>query len=265
MDGRNLVAAALAGIVAGAGASFALRHLDAAPAPVEAPKPIAPPEDAEARRLVRELEGRVAVLEAAVSRQGEELATARAALAAGASGTAGAGAASPPAEGPDAAAEEGKPSEKPDMDRFAKEVAKGMRQGIRQQFQQIADLVLNPTPELLDQRKKQLEFFSQMVGSQAGLDAAQQSRLAQIFEDVDVRARDDLRNVLTATEDPAKLDWGAMKQVNTDAFASQDRQFDDSFPKEKADRLKQQMAPMRSMFGAMLDEMEKQAKSPPEK
>jgi len=146
-----------------------------------------------------------------------------------------------------------------DMDAFAKEVAKGMRKGLRQEFRKISDLVTAPTPEALDQRRKQLKMFANAFGINAGLDQAQIATLERILNDTDERAREDLRPILQGVEDYRKVDYGRVRKVTDDVFVAQDRQFEKEFPKDKSDRLKQQLEPVRTVFGAMIDELQKES------
>jgi hypothetical protein len=149
-----------------------------------------------------------------------------------------------------------------DMDAFAREVSKGMRQGIREEFRKISDLITNPTPEGLDARRRQLKMFAAAFGANAGLDQAQVATLERILGDTDEKARDDLRPILTAVEDYRAVDYAKVKKVTEDSFAAQNEQFEKEFPKDKSDRLKRQLEPIRNIFGAMIDELGKQAAAP---
>lgn len=149
-----------------------------------------------------------------------------------------------------------------DMDAFAKEVSKGMRQGIREEFRKIADLITNPTPEGLDARRRQLKMFAAAFGANAGLDQAQVATLERILDETDGRAREDLRPLLQGVEDYRTVDYGKVKKVTEDSFAAQNEQFEKEFPKDKSDRLKRQLEPIRNIFGAMIDELGKQAAAP---
>jgi len=158
------------------------------------------------------------------------------------------------------AAATGDPGKKPpEMDAFAKEVSKAMKQGIRQEFRRISDLVVNPSPEALEQRRKQLKMFAAMMGNAAGLDQAQVATFEGILNDTDERAREELRPLLQGVEDYRQVDYPKVKKVTEDSFAGQNEQIDRAFPKEKSDRLRQQLEPVRNLFGAMLDELERQS------
>ena len=150
-----------------------------------------------------------------------------------------------------------------DMDAFAKEVAKGMRQGLRQEFRKISDLVTAPTAEALDQRRRQLKMVAAAFGTNAGLDQAQVATLERILNETDERARDDLRPILQGVEDYRKVDYGKVRKVTDDAFVAQDQQFEKEFPKDKSDALKQQLSPVRTVFGAMIDELQKESEAAP--
>jgi hypothetical protein len=149
-----------------------------------------------------------------------------------------------------------------DMDAFAKAVSKGMRQGIREEFRKISDLITNPTPEGLDARRRQLKMFAAAFGANAGLDQAQVATLERILNDTDEKAREDLRPILQGVEDYRAVDYGKVRKVTDDSFAAQNEQFDKEFPKDKSDRLKRQLDPIRNVFGAMIDELGKESAAP---
>jgi hypothetical protein len=159
-----------------------------------------------------------------------------------------------------AASESGKKPQ--EADPFSKAIAKGMRQGIRQEFRKIWDLVVSPSPEALDQRRRQLKMFAGMFGNGAGLDQAQIATLERILNETDEKARDELRPMFQGVEDYHQLDYVKVKKVTEDSFATQNDQFDKEFPKEKSDRLKAQLEPVRTIFGAMIDELDKESKAP---
>jgi hypothetical protein len=146
-----------------------------------------------------------------------------------------------------------------DMDAFAKEVAKGMRKGLRQEFRRISDLVTAPTPEALEQRRRQLKMFAAALGSNAGLDQAQVATFERILNETDERAREELRPILTGVEDYRKVDYGKVRKVTDDSFTEQDQKFEKEFPKDKSEKLKQQLEPVRTVFGAMIDELQKES------
>lgn len=150
----------------------------------------------------------------------------------------------------------------PELDAFAQEVSKAMKQGIRQEFRRIADLITAPTPEALEQRRRQLKMFAAAFGTNAGLDQAQIATLETILNETDDRARQDLAPLLSGVEDYSRVDYGKVRKVADDSFAVQNGRFDESFPKEKSERLKEQLEPVRNLFGAMLDELERQATAP---
>lgn len=149
-----------------------------------------------------------------------------------------------------------------DMDAFAKEVSRSMRQGIRQEFRRISDLITSPTPEALEQRRRQLRMFAAAFGNNAGLDQAQIATLERILNETDEKARDDLRPLLQGVEDYRALDYRKIRRITDDSFAVQNEQFDREYPKEKSERLKQQLEPVRNLFGAMLDELQKESAAP---
>ncbi len=262
-----LLSVLLAGAVAGAVVAL-YEEFRSPPAPVPAP-PAAPSPDADLARRVAALEGRldemaagverlrkeideareaekrtVADLQQEVAKQKEKVNAAEALL----SGYTG----------------EPRPVEKKpeDMDAFAKEVSKGMRQGIREEFRKIAELITNPTPEGLDARKRQLKMFAMAFGANAGLDQAQTATLERILDETDGKAREDLRPLLQGVEDYRTVDYVKVKKVTEDSFAAQNEQFEKEFPKDKSDRLKRQLEPIRNIFGAMIDELGKQSQAP---
>jgi hypothetical protein len=149
-----------------------------------------------------------------------------------------------------------------DMDAFAREVARGMRQGIRQEFRRVSDLITAPTPEALEARRRQLHLFAQTFGASAGLDQAQTATLERILNDTDEKARDDLRPLLQGTEDYRQVDYKKVRKVTDDSFSAQNDQFDREFPKDKSEKLKQQLEPVRRVFGAMIDELDREAAAP---
>lgn len=149
----------------------------------------------------------------------------------------------------------------PEMDAFAQEVSKAMKKGISQEFRRIADLVTAPTPEALELRRRQLKMFAAAMGTNAGLDQAEVAVFEGILNETDERAREDLRPLLQGVEDYAKVDYPKVKKVTADAFAGQDARIAQEFPKEKSERLRQQLEPVRNLFGAMLDELERQGRS----
>ena len=151
-----------------------------------------------------------------------------------------------------------------EMDAFAKEVSRAMKKGIGQEFRRIADLVTSPSPEALDQRRRQLKMFAAMLGTQAGLDQAQIATFEGILNETDERAREDLRPLLQGVEDYRKVDYAKVRKVTDDSFAAQNARIDQELPKDKSDRLKQQIEPIRSVFGAMIDELERQSAAPAE-
>lgn len=215
---------------------------------------------------LRDLDARVSVLEVSVASSGSEFARLRDEMRADREAArAELAALRALVEGDAAAAVEAdvevKPPEKPDLDNFAREVSRAMRQNISQEFKRISDLILTPTPEAEQQRRRQLEMVAQMFGRQAGLDDAQLGTLQQILVDTDTRARDELRPVLQATDDYTKLDYTKIKSISANAFSDQDSRFDEAFPEDKAKALKQSVAPIRTLFSAMLDDLEKQGKA----
>ena len=160
-------------------------------------------------------------------------------------------------------AKAGDGGKKPEMDAFAKEVSKAMKQGVRQEFKRISDLVTSPTPEALDQRKRQLKMFAGMMGASAGLDQGQIATFEQILGDTDDRAREDLRPLLLGVEDYRQVDYGKVRKITTDSFAAQNERIDQEFPKDKSERLKQQLEPIRGMFSATIDSLEKESTAAP--
>jgi len=255
-------------LVAVAVAGFAAARLDAGPPAPPPPAPPAAPDEALARRVAaiegrldemaagidllrkeieesREAERRtVADLRVEVARQAEK-ADAAESLLAGYSG-------------------EARPAEKKpdDMDAFAKEVSKGMRQGIREEFRKIAEMITNPTPEALDARRRQLKMAAAAFGANAGLDQAQTATLERILNETDEKARDDLRPIVGGVDDYRKIDYAKVRKVTDDSFAAQNEQFEKEFPKDKSERLKRTLEPIRNVFGAMIDELGKQAAEP---
>ncbi len=166
-----------------------------------------------------------------------------------------ASAAAPPAAGADAA------TEKRPSDRLGDEMAKAVRQGIRAEFKRISDLVLHPTPEGEETRRRQVDMFAQMFARQAGLDDGQTATLKRIFQETDASTRDALRPVLQASERVEDLDYPALKRITGDSFAAQDRQFEAAFPEDKAEALKRQVEPIRRIFTATLEDLEAQGKA----
>jgi hypothetical protein len=238
-----------------------------APAPRAPGGPAAPSGDAEAlRRRLDDLEGRVEELAAALAAARAETAAAREAARAEADALraalpAAGGKADPAATliagytGDPAAA----PAREPGLDAFAREVSSAMRKGMEEEFRRLADLITDPTPEALDLRRRQLRMFASAIGVQAGLDQAQIGTLERVLGDSEEQARERLRPLLVGVDDPRKLDYPGIRKVTDDTFAAQDAEFDKEFPKEKSDRLKRQMEPVRNLFGAMLDELGKEA------
>jgi hypothetical protein len=261
----GILAAVVAAAVAG-GVAFAM-HGDEAPPPAPPPPPPAVDEAlvrrvaalearleemaASADRLRKEIEESreadkktVAELRTEVAKQTEK-ANAAESLLAGYSGE---------AHPPEAKTE--------DLDAMAKAVSKGMRQGIRDEFRKIAEMISNPTPEALDARRRQLKMAALAFGANAGLDQAQTATLERILNDTDERAREDLRPIVGGIDDYRKIDYVKVKKVTDDSFAAQNEQFEKEFPKDKSDRLKRTLEPIRNVFGAMIDELGKQATAP---
>lgn len=238
-----------------------------APAPPAAGGPAAPPPGADVGRRVEALEAGLSELRGAVERlradleaergrSSAEASLLRAEVAAGKEAVDaakvlldGAGV-TPPGEGA--------PERKTDMDAFAKEVSKAMKKGIGQEFRRIAELVTAPTPEALELRRRQIRMFANAMGTNAGLDQAQVATFEAILNETDERAREDLRPLLQGVEDYSKVDYPKVKKLTTEAFGAQDVRIEQEFPKDKADSLKTQLEPVRNLFGAMLDELEKQ-------
>jgi hypothetical protein len=232
-----------------------------APAPPPALPPSAVPDEALARRVAA-LEARLDEMAAAVERQRKETAEARESERRAIADLA--RSVEKRKEEADAAqvllaAATGETKKPEDLDAFAKEVSKGMRQGIREEFRKISDLVTNPTPEALDARRRQLRMFAGAMSAAAGLDQAQAATFERILNDTDERARDDLRPILQGVDDYRKVDYARVKKVTEDTFAVQDQEIAKEFPKDKAERLQRQLEPIRNIFGAMLDELGKQA------
>jgi hypothetical protein len=213
-------------------------------------------------RRLASLDGRLAAVEAAVSTWGADLARVREATredAAAAQADLVALRAAVVAGSNATAAEDAASTAKPpEVDKFAQEVSKALRQNISGEFKRLSDLILAPTPAAEEQRRRQLEGIAQMFGRSAGLDDGQVGTLQQILVDTDAQARDELRPVLQETDDYTKIDYAKVKGISANAFTNQDQRFDEAFPKDKADALKRQVAPIRTLFSAMLDELEKQ-------
>jgi hypothetical protein len=148
-----------------------------------------------------------------------------------------------------------------DLDAFAKEVSKGIRKNLQEEFRRFAALVTDPTPEALEARRQQLRLFANVMAANAGLDRAQGETLERVLNDTDEKARDEMRPLLQGVDDYRKVDYGKVKKVTEDTFAGQDARFDQEFPKEKAETLKRQLEPIRTVFGAMIDELGKAAKA----
>lgn len=266
--GPLVAAVSLASAALAAGAVVAVEQARApggsAPARVGAPDPGA--EDL--RRRIGALEARVDELAASLSTAREEAAAAREATLkeaeslratvakererADAAATLMAGYSGDPEAGP--------PKEPP-MDAFAKEVSSAMRKGMAEEFRRISELITDPTPEALDLRRKQLKLFASAIGVQAGLDQAQIATLERVLGGTEFRAREELRPLLVGRDDYKILDYPGIRKVSDNAFVAQDAEFDKEFPKDKADRLKRQLDPVRKLFGAMLDELDREAKA----
>jgi hypothetical protein len=148
-----------------------------------------------------------------------------------------------------------------DLDAFAKEVSKGIRKNLQEEFRRFAALVTDPTPEALEARRQQLRLFANVMAANAGLDRAQGETLERVLNDTDEKAREDMRPLLQGVDDYRKVDYGKVKKVTEDTFAGQDARFEQEFPKEKAETLKRQLEPIRTVFGAMIDELGKAAKA----
>jgi hypothetical protein len=254
--------------VAGATAILATWVLDSVrtPAPPPAPPPAAPAPSPELARRVDRLEARLGELAASLEALRAEEAAARAEeakrdAARKAEDEKRAGA----VEAITAAALGGAPGDeakKPEgLDAIAKAASKEIRRSLGQQFRRIADLVTNPTPEALDARRRELRFFAGVVGAQAGLDRAQVATLERILDDTDEKAREDLRPILQGVDDYRKVDYGKVRQLTDASFSAQNDQFDREFPRDKADAVKAQLEPVRNMFGAMIDTLEKESKA----
>jgi hypothetical protein len=155
---------------------------------------------------------------------------------------------------------EKKPKE---LDAYAQALAKSMRQGIGAEMKKMWDLILNPTSEGLEARKRQLKLFANALGTNAGLDQAQIATFERILNDTDEKARRELRPVFEGVDDYRNLDYKALRKFTEESFSSQDEQFDRELPKDKAESLKRQMEPIRHMFSATLDEMGKAGMSMP--
>jgi outer membrane murein-binding lipoprotein Lpp len=229
----------------------------------------AAPSDAGAlARRVDALEGRVAELAAALDAARAEAAAARAEAAKEAESLR--GAVAKERERADAAASliagyTGDPtatgSKEPPMDAFARQVSNSMRSGMEEEFRRVAELIVAPTPEALDLRRKQLKMFANALGVQAGLDQAQIATLERVLETSEAKARDDLRPLLVGQEDFRTLDYAGIKRITNDTFATQDAEFEQSFPKEKSERLKKGLDPVRKLFSAMLEDLDRTAKA----
>ena len=222
-------------------------------------------------RRVDALEGRVAELAAALDAARAEAAAARAAAAKESESLR--AAVVKERERADAAASliagyTGDPTatgaKEPPMDAFARQVSDSMRSGMEEEFRRVAELIVAPTPEALDLRRKQLKMFANALGVQAGLDQAQIATLERVLESSEAKARDDLRPLLVGQEDASKLDYDGIKRITNDTFAAQDAEFEKEFPKEKSERLKKGLDPVRKLFGAMLEDMDRASKAPVE-
>jgi hypothetical protein len=255
--GTALISAALAA----AGVAVVVRARPA-PGPAAGGAPPASAGTEALERRVAGLEGRVAELAASVDALREEAAAARAAAAQESAALR--VAVSKERERADAAATllagytgdtTGLAPKEPPLDSFAREVSKAVRSGMEEEFRRIAELIVAPTPEALDLRRKQLKMFSNALGVQAGLDQAQIATLERVLEGSEAKARDDLRPLLVGQDDLAKLDYAGIRKITGDTFAAQDAEFDREFPKEKSERLKKGMDPVRKLFGAMLDDL----------
>ena len=154
------------------------------------------------------------------------------------------------------------PGKPPELDALAREVRKSMRQGISQEFKRMSDLILAPTPEAMEARRRQLKMFAVMMGNNAGLDQAQVATFERILNETDDRAREELRPIMAATDDYRKYDYGKIKGVTADVFTNQNASFDREFPPDKSEKLKAQLEPIRNIFGAMLDELQKESAAP---
>jgi len=222
-------------------------------------------------RRVGALEGRVAELAAALEAAREEAAAARAAALREAEALR--AAVGKERERADAAAsliagytgDPGAAREKEaPLDSFAREVSSAMRSGMEEEFRRLGELIVSPTPEALDLRRQQIRFFSNALGVQAGLDQAQIATLERVLEGSEVKAREELRPLLVGQEDFRKIDYAGVRRITEDTFQAQDAEFDREFPKEKSERLKRGLEPVRRLFGAMLDDLDRAAKAPAE-
>lgn len=149
------------------------------------------------------------------------------------------------------------------MDAFAKALAKSMRQGMSEELRKSWELIVNPSPEALDARRRQMKMFAATLGTSAGLDQAQIATFERILNDADDKARDDLRPLIQGQEDYRNVDYKQVRKITDDSFAAQNEQFDKEFPRDKSDRLKRQLEPIRNLFGAAIDELGKQPAATP--
>jgi hypothetical protein len=265
---RTGAAVVLSALVAAAATLGGTLALDATrtPAPAPAPPPAAPATGADLPRRVERLEARLDEIASGIDALRAEAAAAREeARRREAAAKEEAERRAKSAEGVVAAGLGGVPPEgerKPDgFDEIAKAASKEIRRGLQQQFRKISDLVTNPTPEALDARQREIKYFAGAIGAAAGLDRAQVATLERIFNETDERARQDLRPILQGVDDYRRIDYARVRKLTDDSFTAQNDQFDREFPKEKAESVKTQLEPVRNMFGAMIDALEKEAKS----
>jgi hypothetical protein len=140
---------------------------------------------------------------------------------------------------------EAKPAEPAPEDAFAR----GMRELIRRQIKRgrdrFIDEVLHPTPESDERNAAQAERIAGQVSKNLELDERDTAAVTRVLKDVDTKRRQQLRRLFQSKSDPKEVTYPEVKQVLDDSFAEEDRQIEQTLPRDKADAYQKTATPYR--------------------
>lgn len=143
------------------------------------------------------------------------------------------------------------PAAAPAEDPLARSFQAMMKQQIERQRARFIDEIVNPTDETRERAERQVRQQAERMARSAGLDERDSKQVEQILQDVDRRRREKLRTLFTGKSDPAEVTYPEVKEVLDESFEEEDRQIEQTLPREKADDYKEAAQPFRGFVDNM--------------
>lgn len=139
----------------------------------------------------------------------------------------------------------------PAEDALARSIQSMMKQQIERQRARFIDEIVNPTDESRARAERQVRQQAERMARAAGLDERDSKQVERILTQVDERRREKLRALFTGKSDPKDVTYPEVKEVLDESFEEEDRQIEQTLPREKADDYKEAAEPFRGFVDNM--------------